>query len=160
MAFLYAMPLAVLAVLLIRDLNPSGVRSYRYSIDQQSAAVSQLFPAQRLFKIADGAQQLRQQPVYVTVRYPHRYDRAIVTIRTVNPAGLRWYIGLEVAGTDEWSYDLYTPDEAGTVALDLANAKVTDRSVRFIIALPDDSAPEYFAIDDIQVRLARKPLFI
>lgn len=152
-----AFPLLFL-ILALYDSNPSGRRSVEYTLDKPSAAISPLFPAQRLAGIADGRQRMLAEPVYFTVRYPHRYDAATVAVTVNNPDELHWRVGIEVRGGNPWSYAFVEPQDAGTAQFDLSNAKVSGRSLRFILAV-EGLSHNAFLVDRIAVTLTRTPPF-
>ena len=109
-------------------------------------------------KIAGLKQEIMSEPVYFTVRYPHRYDSARVLIDVENPADLDWRIGIEQRDNETWSYALLDPDASGSVIFDLSQARVSNRSIRFIIAVEDvEKAP--FIVDAVYVDLERDILF-
>ncbi|MEK7584038.1 MAG: hypothetical protein AAB490_02240 [Patescibacteria group bacterium] len=152
---LYAAVPAVIVGAFVIDLNPSGVRRLRSSLDESSVMISPLFPAQRLFGVEDGRQRVKTEPVYFRVRYPRGYHEAVVTVSVDNPASLEWEIGLESEG-GEWSYDLKKPDSNGSAQFNLRSAKITDHSLRFIIAVPAMTSDTVFSVDDIDVIFSGK----
>lgn len=143
----------LLVLFLIYDMNLSGVRNYNYSFDRQSVSISSVFPAQRLAGIQNGSQAVLQEPVYFTVRYPHTYDTATIRIDVKNTKDYSWTVGLQV-NNDEWAYDIKTPDSQGTVSFDLSHAKVTDRTIRFLIGINSQEIDD-FSINNIHVRLEK-----
>ena len=117
--------------------------------------ITPLFPAQRLFGVEDGSQRLKMEPVYFRVRYPRAYREAALTVSVENPEDLDWAIGLE-SGDGEWSYDLQPAGADGSVIFDLQAAKVTDHSLRFMVAVPALSSGSFFAVTAIDVILRDK----
>lgn len=141
----------------IVELNPSGTRRLEYRVGQTSSLVSQFFPAQRLTKPLDGSQVMLQEPVYVTARYPHRYDRVVVTVDVDNPSDLDWRIGI-ARGAGSWSYEVVQPDTNGSASFDLAGARVTDGRLRFMVSVPRGIDEDLFALGGVTIDLHRESL--
>ncbi len=150
-------PLLVLAAM-IMQLNPSGIRSFRYSVGKPSALISQFFPGQRLTMPQDGKQQVKQEPVYVWVRYPHRYDSAEVHVAIDNPSGRMWKVGIATASTPMWAYSLAVPDSNGDAVFELSKAYVDHGRLRFIISIPGLEADNDVALKGFDIRLQRESL--
>src|SRR3989338_1528857 len=124
---LYALLPFFLLAAFMYDINLSGRRTYRYRMDVPVTTISKLFPAHRLAGIQKNEQRVLESPIYFTARYPHRYERARVTVDVENSQDLQWLIGVEVQGGDSWSYYLEVPDRNGIVEFSLDRAKVTGR---------------------------------
>jgi hypothetical protein len=152
---IYSVPVCILLGLALYDINLSGVRSYVYTFEKDSPTISKLFPAHRLEGIDDGHQKLTTEPVYFRVRYPHTYEVATVTVAALNPSHTPWRIGLEVVGGEEWSYFFETPNDNGSVNFDLTQARITNRSIRFMITQQADSGGPDLSIESIEVTLSR-----
>lgn len=166
-AGLYALPVLFFGVLLVVDVNPGGIRTLTYDLARPSAMISAFFPAGRLAGVAAGRQALLREPVYFTVRYPHSYRTATVTVKVDNPNNLAWRLGLRtVGGPDpavppadgDWSYALAEPDAGGSVTFSLGDARVTDRTIRFIIAVPEFTDGAAFYVKSVRVVFTRPPL--
>lgn len=152
---IYTLLPAFLIVAFVYDIDLSGRRVYRYRLDTPVTTISKLFPAQRLAGIANGEQRAFDLPIYFTARYPHRYDRVRVTVDADNPQNLSWLIGIEVQGSGSWSYFLEDPDKNGTVEFALDPAKVSSRSLRFIIDAKNFTSDSFFAVRSVTVELIR-----
>ena len=156
---LFALPFLIVVLAVYQDINPSGMRSFSAHIGTPAAMISALFPEQRLDAVSRSAgQRIREQPVYFTVRYPHRYDTARVRVNLSSDHTVSWRIGIAVQGASDWSYRYATPDQLGSAAFDLTNAQVSDGALRFIIATPDNLAMSKVQIQDIAVVLSRESL--
>lgn len=157
-AILYILPIVLFLYLTLYDINPSGKRYILYQVQQPSPVISALFPAHRLSGIAQGMQQVKFEPVYFTVRYPHQYETAAIRIRVDNPDALEWNIGLEVNALSGWSYDLVKPDPQGLALFQLHRAQVRDRKIRFMVSVNDLNGKQ-FSIKNVSVLLQRTPLW-
>lgn len=139
----------------VDELNPGGVRAYEYSLDRRSPDISQLFPEQRLTAILEGSQKVRTEPVYFTVRYPVPYRRADVRIEVDNPQRLVWQIGIERGTGNGWAYDLVKPAPRGEASFRLADARIMNRRLRFIISVQGLTPTTTFGVEHISVMLNR-----
>lgn len=135
--------------------NPSGTRTFEYSFDRPTGMISQLFPAHRLEGVSNGSQVLTAQPVYFHARYPRSYDTATVIVSVENPRELVWNIGLEIEGSDDWSYTVEQPTPDGIATFKLDAARITEGNVRFLIGVTDWRPTSEFAIHNIVVTLSR-----
>ncbi len=152
------LPLVLVCALLI-EINPSGIRHMEYQVGTPSPLVSQFFPAQRLTQPESGSQTVKEQPIYVTVRYPHRYDTATITVLGDNPYHIAWKVGLATGQTPgSWSYTLAEPTSSGSAAFDLAGAQVSDGRLRFIITTPTLTAGRTFVLKGVTIDLKRESL--
>ncbi len=100
------LPVIFLGSAVIYDLNPSGVRIMHYDFLHESPQISRLYPANRLAGVTAEGQKVLAEPVYFRVRYPQAYDQAVVDIRYVNQGQSLVQLGLQVQGSQEWSYFL------------------------------------------------------
>ena len=99
-------PCLILGLAVIYDLNPSGVRIMHYDFSHESPQISRLYPANRLDGVTAQGQKVLAEPVYFRVRYPQTYDQAVVDIRYYNQGQSLVQLGLQVQGSEEWSYFL------------------------------------------------------
>lgn len=155
---LYASMPVVLVVAVMFEVNPSGTRTFDYRIGRPTPMISQLFPAHRLSGARAGTQTILAEPVYFTVRYPHRYDTAQVTVGMVPAKNRGWKIGVARAGESSDAYDLRAPDSFGSVSFDLSHARVRDGKLRFIISAPGLLPDDGIAVERITVTLIREPI--
>jgi hypothetical protein len=155
---IYAFIPLILVVAFYVELNPSGLRHSEYRVGTPSPLVSQFFPAQRLTKPERGFQVMKEEPVYVTVRYPHRYDTARVRVLVDNPNKLAWQLGIATGKNSSWSYALQQPDGKGEVTFTLAEAQVLDGRLRFIIAVPQLTEEKRFMLEGFMIDFKRESL--
>lgn len=147
-------PLIILMWAGMYHLNVSGERMGIYTLDRQTTFISPLFPARRLFGIQNGRQQVREDPVYFTVRALRPYDTARVTVRVDNPAQRLWKLGLAIGRAEEWIYDLHELTTDGAASFNLAGVPREGNAYRFVISAPGLTEHDGFFVDEISVTLA------
>lgn len=154
---LYSLPFIFFAIIIIYDINISGVRTYHYDLRTDVPSISKLFPAHRLDKISGGRQQVKASPIYFTTRMPHRYREAIVEVEVINPLDLTWQLGLEVVGDEDWNYFVLDPVD-GVAKFNLSDAIVKNKEIRILINVDDLTSDSVFAIGEVIVTLLRPNL--
>ncbi|MFH0874110.1 MAG: hypothetical protein V1846_04725 [Candidatus Komeilibacteria bacterium] len=157
-----AIPLVFFALVVLYDLNLSGVRVITYDWQQESPQISRLYPVGRLTASAGGLDVLAE-PVYWRVRYPQKYDKVTVAIRYQQPQPSVVQLGLQVQDTAGWNYYLQTlqADSSGraSVTFDPASAAVEQRSLRFMLSLSNyDQSVNKLTIEALTVSLYKQPL--
>lgn len=157
-AGIYCIPLLLFIAVAWFDINPSGKRFIQADIEPASALISPLFPAQRLSKIEHGTQVVKNEPIYFTIRYPHKYRELALNIDVKNQKNIEWFVGLET-GEGEIRYTMAKPDSEGSVIFSLHNALVTNRTIRILISVPGVSEEDAFAIDRVSAQFLRPHLF-
>ncbi len=104
-------PFIILGALVKKDLVLSGSLSFSYDFSGDAPAITNLFPANRLSdvkRLKDAPefwQEIKQEPVYFTVRLPQSFDTAEVEITYQNQNQPLVQLGLETLGEGEWNYE-------------------------------------------------------
>src|SRR3989339_687741 len=101
-------PVILLGWLVKQDLALSGQLEFTYDFSKDSAAITNLFPANRLtpvtFNKSGFWQTIKQEPVYFETRLPQKFNTAQVEVVYQNSTEPLVQLGLKTLG-DEWSYD-------------------------------------------------------
>ncbi|HAH04090.1 MAG: hypothetical protein UV78_C0011G0010 [Parcubacteria group bacterium GW2011_GWA2_43_17] len=104
-------PFLVLGWLIKKDLVTDGQVEFVYDFRQDSPAITNLFPANRLSSVyRDTAndffwQEVNAEPVYFETRLPQTFDRATVEITYQNKNLPLVQVGLQTLGETAWNYD-------------------------------------------------------
>jgi hypothetical protein len=105
-ALIWIGAVSVVAIILINDFNPSGVRVYRVMAGNGSAAIRPMVPENRVTAQLDGSVIVNAEPVYLDVRVPKIYETATLEMDIQNNNEPLLQAGLAVPGTGEWSFYL------------------------------------------------------
>ena len=105
------LPILILGILIKKDLVQSGQIEFIYDFSQDSAVITNLFPANRLSEINQIKeannfwQQINKEPVYFETRLPQTFKSAIVEVVYKNQNQPLIQLGLRTMGESEWNYD-------------------------------------------------------
>ena len=105
------LPFIILGWLIKKDLVLSGHLEFVYDFSQDSPAITNLFPANRLSAVnfvKDSNQywqQINQEPVYFEARLPQKFDTATVEVVYQNQNQPLIQLGLRTLGEGDWNYD-------------------------------------------------------
>jgi len=95
----------VLFCLVIREINFTGRWLIEKLPGQDSALITNLFPADRVVEQSNQTWSIIREPVYFTVRFPNRYEKVTAKFVYQNNSCQTVKVGLQQATSGDWDYE-------------------------------------------------------
>lgn len=145
-----------------QNYSPAGEQTVDYDFTKNNFTAG-LNPSTRVQKIVcdkiEGcSQEVFNDPTYIELIMPRRFQTADVKLTLDNPNNFDIYFGVKTG--PGWQYALTKVDQNGNAHLDLSGAYINKRIVEFVLSIPSLKDNQYSVkLKDIKFTFKKDNLF-